>query len=277
MAGRFDSIIDFHMHVAHRTDWHVEGLELLRTFTENRAEEQWDEHGNLDIGALLKLMDDQGIEQAVIIPSGWRQVALETLEIAALAPERLHPFVTIDPRGIRDADAILDRACTEGAKGLKIHPVNTHIYPSDRLLYPLYDVAQSRSIPVMFHIGSSVFPGAKHRFADPMSVDEIASDFPDMNIICAHAGRGFWEEQVFFMARIRQNVFIELSGMPAPRIARVFPDLDRVRDRVLYGSDWPTSPSLGDVAARFRELPLPPEAFRAIMYDNARRLLGLTA
>lgn len=272
-----DGIIDFHMHLAHRSDWHDEGLELLKTFPGNRAHEQWDENGRLDIDALLKLMDDQGIEQGVVIPSGWRKVALETLDVAALAPDRLHPFVTIDPRGISDAAGILDRACAEGAKGLKIHPVNTHIYPSDRVLYPLYEVARNRGIPVMFHIGSSVFPGAKHRFADPMSVDEIASDFTDLNIICAHAGRGFWEEEVFFMARIRQNVFLELSGMPVPRIIRSFPELDRIRDRVLYGSDWPTSPALGHVATRFRELPLSPEAFRAIMYDNALRLLGLTS
>lgn len=276
MALNDEPVIDFHIHLADREHWHEAGLNLIETFPGNDAESQWDGEGNVDIDRVLRMMDDQGIEQAALIPAGWRAVALETLDIASRGRGRLHPFVTVDPRAVDEPDAILDEACARGAKGLKIHPVNIHIYPNDRSLYPLYEVARAHNIVAMFHIGSSIFPGAKHRFADPMAVDELAEDFRDLKIICAHGGRGFWEEQVFFMARIRPNVFLELSGLPPKRIERAFPDLERIRDRVLYGSDWPTSPALGEVAKRFRSLPLSDDALRQIMYENAHRLLGLS-
>jgi predicted TIM-barrel fold metal-dependent hydrolase len=129
----------------------------------------------------------------------------------------------------------------------------------------------------MFHVGSSVFPGAKHRFADPMAIDEVAADFPDLELICAHAGRGFWEQQTFFLAKLRPNVHLEMSGLPAARIAATFPELERIADRVLYGSDWPTAPALGTVAERFLALPYSESALRAMTFENAARLLRIQA
>lgn len=158
---------------------------------------------------------------------------------------------------------------------MKVHLVHSQIYANDAALYPLYEVCRARGLPVMFHTGSSIFPGARHRFSDPMMIDDAAEDFPDVQMLCAHAGRGFWEAQTFFLAKIRRNVHLELSGVPAARVLQVYPELDRIRDRVIYGSDWPASPALQLVADRFRQLPLPDAAFTAMLWDNAARLLRL--
>jgi uncharacterized protein len=127
----------------------------------------------------------------------------------------------------------------------------------------------------MFHTGSSVFPNAKHRFADPMLIDEVAADFPELAIVCAHAGRGFWESQVFFLARLRPNVFLELSGFPPRRIQSSFPDLASIAEKVIFGSDWPSSPSLDRVVEGFRTLNMPSDKERAMLGGNAERLLAL--
>lgn len=106
------------------------------------------------------------------------------------APTRIRAFVTVDPRSeYRPTDRFRD-LLVRGAAGLKIHPVQNHIFPNDPSLYPLYSIATEYAVPVMFHTGSPVFPNAKHRFADPMLIDEVAADFPELTIICAHAGRG---------------------------------------------------------------------------------------
>jgi predicted TIM-barrel fold metal-dependent hydrolase len=127
----------------------------------------------------------------------------------------------------------------------------------------------------MVHVGSSVFPGAKMRYCDPLLVDEVAADFPDLQVLCAHSGRGFWTQQVFELTRMRPNVWMELSGLPARRIAQLFPELERVADRVLFGSDWPSSPSIARLAEQFREMPFSTELIENALWGNASRLFDL--
>jgi len=269
-----DRIIDFHIHVGDKQHWAPGSLELSQSF-ENGSGAQWDADGRVDVDSLLAHMDDAGVEHACLIPVDAQRAGTATLEVAARGRGRLHPFVWVDPRNAPDAPAQLEAAIDRGAKGLKVHLVHSAIYANDPGLYPLYEVCRDRGIPVMFHTGSSIFPGARHRFSDPMMIDEAAEDFPDLQLLCAHAGRGFWEAQTFFLARIRTNVHLEMSGVPAARVLQLFPELDRIRDRVVYGSDWPAAPSLDVVAERFRALPLSPASLTAMMRENAVRLLGL--
>jgi len=269
-----ERIIDFHIHVGDRDRWTPGSLELSASF-DNGADAQWDSEGKVDVDSLLELMDVEGIGHACLIPVSSDRGGLDTLDLARRGRGRLHPFVWVDPRVDADATQQLDRAIAAGAKGLKVHLVHSQIFANDSALYPLYEVCRDRGVPVMLHTGSSIFRGARHRFSDPMMIDDAAEDFPGLPFLCAHAGRGFWEAQTFFLAKIRSNVHLEMSGVPATRVLQLFPELDRIRDRVLFGSDWPASPSMGLVAARFRGLPLPAEAIDAMMYGNAARLLGL--
>ncbi|MDP1818607.1 MAG: amidohydrolase family protein [Acidimicrobiales bacterium] len=266
-------VIDFHIHVGAIRDWVGGASDLAATFVGNGGNRQWDSDGEVDVDGLLQLLSDEGIGHACLIPTGGPPEA--TVAIAAASDGRLHPFVTLDPRGDPGAADRLDELCRAGAAGLKIHPVHQHIFANDPVLYPLYEVARAHAIPVMFHIGSSIFAGAQHRFADPLAVDQVAEDFPELAVVCAHAGRGFWEAQTFFLCRLRHNVYLELSGMPPARIVAAFPELDRIRERVLYGSDWPTSPALSTNAKRFQALPFEAATIRAAMYENGARLLRI--
>ena len=112
--------------------------------------------------------------------------------------DRVLPFVQYDPRSAPEAALRFAAAIDAGARGLKkLHPCSHQIPANDRSLYPLFAVAEARRIPLMVHVGSSVFPGAKMRYCDPLLVDEVAVDFPDLQVLCAHSGRGFWTQQVF--------------------------------------------------------------------------------
>jgi predicted TIM-barrel fold metal-dependent hydrolase len=127
----------------------------------------------------------------------------------------------------------------------------------------------------MLHTGSSVFKGARIKYGDPLLLDDVAIDFPDLPILMAHSGRPFWYEQAFWMARRHKNVYMEISGLPAKNLLTYFPRLEMLANKVVYGSDWPGNPDLGKNVKAVRALPISEEAKVAILHGNAARILGL--
>ena len=91
----------------------------------------------------------------------------------------------------------------------------------------------------------------------------------------AHSGRPFWYEQAFWMARRHENVYMEISGLPAKKLLDYFPRLEHIAHKVVYGSDWP-GVDFGRNVAAVRSLPISTEAKNAILHDNAAKILGLT-
>ncbi|MEW6470741.1 MAG: amidohydrolase family protein [Actinomycetota bacterium] len=271
-------IIDFHQHLGSAEIWPSGPRELVESFPDNGYTDVAPGGDEFDLEAHHRLLDEAGIDVAVSIPSpnNDRSVMDVGLGLAAKS-ERIRAFVSVDPRSEYRPEDRFGALLAQGASGLKIHPVQNHILPNDPALYPLYAMASDCHLPVMFHTGSSVFPNAKHRFADPMLIDEVAADFPRLPIICAHAGRGFWEQQAFFLAKIRPNVFLELSGFPARRILTSFPELATIAEKIIFGTDWPSSPPLVRVVQQIQELPLPAEVKALLLGGNARRLLEQTA
>jgi len=113
--------------------------------------------------------------------------------IARTAPERLVPFGSVHPRFTPDAAAEVRRLKDLGIRALKVHPPHqlfaANAYLTDLpALAAVYASAEELALPVMIHTGTSVFPGARNRFADPMAADDVAVDFPDLTLILAHAG-----------------------------------------------------------------------------------------
>jgi predicted TIM-barrel fold metal-dependent hydrolase len=127
---------------------------------------------------------------------------------------------------------------------------------------------------VMIHTGTSIFPGARSRTGEPMPIDDVAVDFPDLTIILAHGGRPLWMEQAFFLVRRFPRVYMDVSSIPPRSLLRYFPRLAEVADKVLYGSDWPAPgvKSMAENLRGFRELGLPAEVEAKILDGNARTL-----
>jgi len=235
---------------------------------------------------LLRRMDEDGIARAVLVnyPSpeqmGFTHDANEYVtRYCAEAPDRLIPMGGVHPRFAEDAGAEVRRAAAAGVRALKVHPphmgfaANAYLDGLDGLR-ALYEEAQRLRLPVMIHTGTSIFPGARSRLGEPMTVDDVAVDFPDLRIILAHGGRPLWMEQAFFLVRRFPNVFMDVSSIPPKAVLRYFPRLAEVADKVLYGSDWP-SPGVRSMAGNardFQALPVPNEALVKMMETNARTL-----
>ncbi len=235
---------------------------------------------------LLRKMDAEGIERAVLVnyPSpdmlGFTERINDYVaQYCGADPSRLVAMGGVHPRFTKDAGAEVRRAADLGVKALKVHPPHMGIAPNEYLrgldaLRAIYEEAQRLRLPVMIHTGTSIFPGARSRCGEPMAVDDVAVDFPDLRIVIAHGGRPLWMDQAFFLVRRFPNLFMDVSSIPPQAVLRYFPRLPEIADKVLYGSDWPGPgvKSLGGSRRAFEALDLPAEVMRKLLWDNACRV-----
>jgi predicted TIM-barrel fold metal-dependent hydrolase len=204
---------------------------------------------------------------------------------AAHYPHRFIPFGGVDPRLTSDMAAYMDHLLGElRIKAIKIHPphqlfnVNGYLFDPDlKSLVVVYEKCVEYDVPLMVHTGTSMFKGARNRFADPMPVDDVAVDFPDLKIIIAHAGRPLFADTSFFLLRRHPNVSCDISSAPPTSLLRYFPWLERVVDKAMFGSDWPGPgvKDIGDNIQQFLSLDLSDEVKQKILRDNAIRVFNL--
>ncbi|MFN3534855.1 MAG: amidohydrolase family protein, partial [Desulfatiglandales bacterium] len=212
--------MDFHIHVTKASQYQPWFLEWLGHIVPN-PQEYLNRH-LLDPHNLLGYLDSQGIHYAVCLAET-NPICTGTIpnrEVADFCKvsKRLIPFANINPYTSNDLASELQRAWEMGHRGLKLYPVYQHFYPNDPRLYPLYFKAQELQIPVMFHTGSSSFPGARIKYGDPIFLDDVAVDFPDLTIIMSHGGRGFWYEKAFFLTRLHKNIYMDITGLPPSKL-----------------------------------------------------------
>ncbi len=237
---------------------------------------------------LLKAMDAQGIARAALINSANPEVIGITDAVNPWVAryveghrDRLVPVGGIHPRHSRDVAGDVKRLLDDYRLGaIKLHPphmeLSANAYRTDcPSLADIYRLAGEARRPVLIHTGTSIFPGARNVYADPLACDDVAVDFPETTIVLCHAGRPLWYDTAFFLLRRHPNVRLDLSSIPPKRLLEVLPRLSEVADRVLWGTDWP---SRGVVSMRgnvedFLSLPLPEAVKRKILFDNAATLL----
>ena len=239
-----------------------------------------------DPKALLDVMDASGIWRVALInyPSpdlmGFDDSTnMFAARYAEASPERILPFGGVHARFTKDPEGDVDRLIALGIRCLKIHPPH-QLHPANayteglEALGRIYRRCEERGLPVLIHTGTSIFPGARSKWGNPMELDDVAIDFPKLTIVMAHGGRPLWMEEAFFVLRRHPNVYLELSGIPPARLLEYFPRLTDIAHKTIWGTDWP-SPGVHDLRKNldaFRALGLPPEVQRAILSDTSLRL-----
>jgi predicted TIM-barrel fold metal-dependent hydrolase len=195
----------------------------------------------------------------------------------------IQSWAAVDPfkgeEAIREArHAIQDL----GMLGFHFHPIIGHFAVNDHELYPLFETINELRVPVMIDVGTTGMGagmpggmGAKLRHAHPSALDELAADFPDLNIIAAHPGWP-WIEEMTAVALHKGNVYWELSGW-APKYfpAQLKSDIKgRLKHKIMFGSDYPSLP-YARVIREWQELGLPDDILDRVFHGNAERVLGL--
>jgi predicted TIM-barrel fold metal-dependent hydrolase len=207
-------------------------------------------------------------------------------EIAELAHKHgdvAIPFASINPHRGKEGVAMAKRLIKDyDVKGFKFHPQVQDFAPNDPLAYPLYEVIAEAKLPALFHSGQTGVGagtrgggGIRLRYGNPMLVDDVAVDFPDMPIILAHPSFP-WQEEALSVATHKPQVYIDLSGWSP----KYFPPIlvqyanTLLKDKILFGSDYPVfSPERW--VEEFDKLAIKPEVRPLIMKQNAAKLLKL--
>jgi len=276
-------ITDAHIHIQ---PFHQMPSAIAETFWRGKSNRQELEGYAADPRKLLARMDADGIERVGLINyvspdlMGFTEEANPwMISYASADPSRLLAFGSVNPRFSKDVAGDTARVIDAGARALKLHPPHQLFRANayqDSLpaLADLYRVAEQADVPVTIHTGTSVFPGARSRFGDPMDVDDVAIDFPKLKILLAHGGRPLWMDAAFFLVRRHPRVYLEVSGLPPSKLLEYFPRIEEIADKTIWGTDWP-SPGVKSMKANvdaFRALPLSDGAKRAILDGNARRV-----
>ena len=165
---------------------------------------------------------------------------------------------------------------------IKIHPVHQLFKPNAyrkeegglSALEKMYEFLDAHRLPVMVHTGSSIFPGAGLKYGDPMFLDDVANDFPNLRLIMCHAGRPIWMQTASLLMRKHPKMMLDLTGIPPKRLLEYVPKLEEFQDRAMFGSDWasPGVKGIGENKKEFEGIEISSGAKRKILYDNARAI-----
>ena len=207
----------------------------------------------------------------------------EIAELAAKHSDVAIPFASVNPhRGEEGVKAARRLIKDFKVKGFKFHPSVQEFSPNDRLAYPLYEVIAEARLPALFHTGQTGVGagtpgggGIRLKYSNPMLLDDVAADFPDMPIVLAHPSFP-WQEEALSVATHKPQVYIDLSGWSP----KYFPPIlvqyanTLLKDKILFGSDYPViTPERW--MADFDTIGIKPEVKPKILKENAAKLLGL--
>jgi uncharacterized protein len=206
----------------------------------------------------------------------------EIAEVAAANPDVVIPFASVDPSRPDAPNRARSLISDHGVRGFKFHPNIQAFYPNDRKAYPLYEVIAEARLPALFHTGhsgiGSGLPGGgglRLKYSNPIHVDDVAADFPEMPIVLAHPSFP-WQDEALSIAMHKPEVHIDLSGWSPkyfpPQLIQYANTL--LKNQVLFGSDYPMiTPDrwLQD----FERLEIRDDVRPLVLKENAARLLGL--
>jgi predicted TIM-barrel fold metal-dependent hydrolase len=244
----------------------------------------------ISIDEMLAEFDQANVEKIVLL--GWDAETTTHLpktpnayiqKLVNAHSERFIGFAGVDPHKGTEAVNELSLAINDlGLKGLKLHPVVQKFFPNDPKYYPLYDKAQELNVPILFHTGMAAWgaglpggAGFKLKYADPMFLDDIAADFPDLTIIGAHPSWP-WQDEMLAVAMHKPNVYMDLSGWSPKYFPPVLIQYLKgpLRDKFLFGTDYPFIKP-GRWMEDFLRLDLSAEIREKVLAGNAKRALRL--
>jgi uncharacterized protein len=192
------------------------------------------------------------------------------------------PFASIDPTRGPEAVREAKRLVAAGARGLKLHPPLQQFSPNDPIAYPLYEVFAEAKLPVLFHTGHSGIGtgmpgggGIRLKYGNPMPIDDVAVDFPELPIILAHPSFP-WQDEAISICLHKPQVYIDLSGWSPKYFSATLIQYANslLKHKVLFGSDYPLlTPDRW--LADFEKIAIKDEVRPLILKENAVKLFGL--
>jgi predicted TIM-barrel fold metal-dependent hydrolase len=228
-------------------------------------------------------MDEAGISQAVVMgrQAGPKYGCVsndDVAELGELHPGRFHLFGGVSLNDVPAAVAEVERVVgTMSFKGIAVDGgwSEPPVYIDDEVLYPIYEKCQE--LETILSLSMSIFLGPDLSYVEPIRLQHVAADFPDLLIVVPHGGWPYVMEflGVAFMYRnvwLAPDFYVYIPGMPGAsqfvEAANFF-----LADRFLFASSYPERP-LKQTVEEFKRLPFKPDVLEKALHKNAEWILG---
>lgn len=279
-------IINSHTHLidtkevlATENQHYLEYLSEIPTFTDVDKVSQM-----LSVENLLMQMDEAGIEKSVLFAVDAPLLTASNDFVKNICneyPDRFIGFASINPNRKDFLRKIKNAIENLGLSGCKFHPPLQDFYTNDSKLWPMYKLISEMEIPIVFHVGSTPFGNlVKLKQADPLLIDDVANDFPNLKIILTHLGT-LWHNESFMIAEKHPNVYIDTAAYPH-EIEELLTErlIKRVgSEKFLFGTDFPMPYEGGmhrmvDFVECFKQLNISEELKEMILHRNFEQLMN---
>jgi predicted TIM-barrel fold metal-dependent hydrolase len=239
----------------------------------------------LTVETVLKQMEEAGITQSVLFACDAPLLYASNefvANICKLHPQKFIGFASVNPKK-DDAVKILENAITQlGLRGLKLHPPLQDFYPNDQVAWPVYQMASTLKIPVVFHVGSTPFGSmVKLSQANPILIDDVATAFPSLKIILTHLGT-MWHNETFMLVEKNPNVYVDTAAYPYEIKALLTKELiERIgENKIIFGTDFPMpyegkTHNMKDNVDAINAINVCDEIKKKIFCDNFERILRI--
>ncbi len=243
--------------------------------------------GGVQVTDYIEKMDRAGIERSLLIAV--RAGDLNVRESFELPYERVHAICQrhpdrfsglagVDPfrgmQGLRE----LEHAVKEfGFVGAHLYPHWFGLAPDHAKYYPYYAKCCELDIPIMMQIGHNLIYSRSRRLPSvgrPITLDQVAIDFPELRLIGIHVGIP-WTDEAISMAWKHENVYLAGDAYAPKHWPEAFVHYANTygRHKVLFGTDWPVIDPERAVR-EIEELEFRPESHALLMRDNALRVFS---
>lgn len=276
-------VVDAHVHAPRLSTLRPAWLDWADTFSGDHPwRSAYDDAGDPVPELLDALFEEQGVDHALLFceyspRATGIQAFDDLLPLVRHNPGRFHSVANLNPHLHFPLIDELDRQLDLGAVALKLHPVHGCFDPGDKELFPVYAHCVERRIPVIFHSGTSSFPGSQTRYGNPELYLDAIDYFPELDFVFAHGGRGWWYSAAAFLAQSRDNVWLELAGLPPKKLPEYYAayPFERIAKKMIFGTDWPGVPGARRNVEALGRLDLEDKTLDAILAGNLARVYPL--
>lgn len=182
------------------------------------------------------------------------------------------PFGSINPN-YHDVKAEFWKSIELGIKGFKFYPADHSFNALREDMQFVYKMCESLGLPVMFHTGLTAQKDTEQKFINPLEFKPLAEKYPNLNLVLAHGGKPYWYQEASDMILAFPNVYIDTALIDPLSLTEVFPNLEKLADKIIFGSDWPVVGSYSVLMEKYKQANLPDEIISKIFYKNAERVL----
>ncbi|MBP2325208.1 putative TIM-barrel fold metal-dependent hydrolase [Kibdelosporangium banguiense] len=271
-------LVDAHMHVPRLSTLKPAWLEWATEFG-GSWRDVYSASGDPIPSRLDALLESEGVSRALLFCEySPRATGMQTIEdllpIFEHNPDRFRLVANVNPHLHHPVSSEVERQLDLGAVALKIHPVHGGFAPDDPELYAAYNVCLERGVPVILHSGVSSFPGSQAKYGNPELMLDVLEQFPDLNFVFAHGGRGWWYDTAAFLALAKPNVWLDLAGLPPRKLPEYYGrfDLRRLATKWIFGTDWPGVPGIRRNAQALTTIGLPDDILQGVLSGNAAKI-----